>query len=201
MEWSPNVAYCVGLIATDGCLSSDGRHVEFTSKDLELVQHIKDCFGPRNRITTKGRGHGDVRRYFRIQCSSVALYRWLCTLGLTPRKNLTLGSLNIPDGLFPDFVRGHLDGDGCLIAYQDPVFPNAQRLYVRFCSASRAHLNWLETTIGRLWLLTGYQTSATRAFRLSYAKKASLALLERIYYAPDVRALRRKRNIAERFLT
>ena len=199
MEWSPLTAYCVGLITTDGNLSPDRRHIEFTSKDLELVEYVRACFGPHNQIGTKSRGEG-TQRYFRVQFGNVRLYRWLCTLGLSPRKSLTLGTLEIPDRFFINFLRGHLDGDGTIIVYWDSVFPNSLRCYVRFCSASRPHLDWLETTISRLWSIHGYQTVNTRAFRLSYAKRASVELLKRLYASPDAPCLLRKRQIAAPFI-
>ena len=37
-NWSAELAYAVGLIATDGCLSKDKRHIDFTSKDKELIK-------------------------------------------------------------------------------------------------------------------------------------------------------------------
>ncbi len=39
--WSPELAYVVGIIATDGNLSPDGRHINITSKDEEMVQTVK----------------------------------------------------------------------------------------------------------------------------------------------------------------
>lgn len=33
ITWSPEIAYAVGLLTTDGSLSIDGRHIDFTSKD------------------------------------------------------------------------------------------------------------------------------------------------------------------------
>ena len=41
IKWSPDFAYVIGLIATDGCLSTNGRHVIFVSKDLEQVENFK----------------------------------------------------------------------------------------------------------------------------------------------------------------
>ncbi len=199
MDWSPTVAYCVGLIATDGCLSGDGRHVEFSSKDRELVEHVKGCFGPTNRITPKARGDG-IRWYHRVQIGKRELYQWLHAVGLTPHKSLTLGPLNIPDEYFADFLRGDLDGDGNIMRYQDSAFPNSLRLYIRFNSASRAHLNWLQITVSRLWMIKGYQTTVTREFRLNYAKRASIELARRLYYAEDVPCLLRKRRLIESFL-
>lgn len=40
IEWNENFAYAIGLIVTDGSLSIDGRHINFTSKDLEQIQNI-----------------------------------------------------------------------------------------------------------------------------------------------------------------
>lgn len=201
MDWSPTVAYCVGLIATDGCLYSDGRHIDFTSKDYELVEHVRQRFGPQNRICTKGRG-GGPQRYFRIQLGNVQLYQWFCSLGLSPRKSLTLGALDVPDTVFADFLRGCLDGDGNLSVYWDSIFPNSRRCYVRFYSASRPHLDWLQATVARLFILKGYQTRPTpRVLRLNYAKRASLKLLRHLYYSDEIPCLQRKRKIAEEFLS
>ncbi len=41
IQWSPELAYAIGLLVADGCLSKDGRHIDFTSKDLELVESFK----------------------------------------------------------------------------------------------------------------------------------------------------------------
>ncbi len=45
IQWSGNLAYAVGLIATDGNLSKDGRHMVFVSKDLQLVETFQKCLG------------------------------------------------------------------------------------------------------------------------------------------------------------
>jgi DeoR-like helix-turn-helix domain len=44
LEWSPNIAYAVGLITTDGNLSSDGRHLSITSADIDLLETIRSCW-------------------------------------------------------------------------------------------------------------------------------------------------------------
>ncbi|MBU2540255.1 hypothetical protein KJ786_03805 [Patescibacteria group bacterium] len=42
-RWSQNISYAVGLLATDGCLYNDGRHIDFTSKDIQLIKTFKAC--------------------------------------------------------------------------------------------------------------------------------------------------------------
>jgi len=49
-EWTPNLAYAIGLIASDGCLSLDGRHISFKSLDRELVKKFKFALGVKNKI-------------------------------------------------------------------------------------------------------------------------------------------------------
>jgi hypothetical protein len=94
----------------------------------------------------------------------------------------------------------------CGIASLKPEYVY-QRLYVRFLSASRLHIEWLQTSITRLLGVDGYVTerrgpgATVPLCRLSFAKKDAIALLRWIYYAPDVPCLARKRTIAELFLT
>lgn len=41
IEWSADFAYTIGLIATDGCLYSDRKYINFTSKDLEQILNFQ----------------------------------------------------------------------------------------------------------------------------------------------------------------
>lgn len=41
IRWSPALAYAIGLIATDGNLSGDGRHLTVTSKDRDLLETLR----------------------------------------------------------------------------------------------------------------------------------------------------------------
>ena len=102
--WSPNTAYIVGLITTDGYLSVDGRHIEFTSKDIELINIFKKCLSLKNKIGYKKCGYS---KYMcpRIQFGNVIFYKWLNEVGLHPNKSKNLGILNVPKEYIPDFLR------------------------------------------------------------------------------------------------
>lgn len=60
--WRPELAYVVGLIATDGNLSSDGRHLAIPSKDRSLLESIRICLGLTNRIREVRAAPGPVYR-------------------------------------------------------------------------------------------------------------------------------------------
>jgi len=65
--WSADVAYAIGLLTSDGNLSKDGRHIEFCSKDKELVEVFCRSLRLSNRIGTKKRGTVPRKLYYRVQ--------------------------------------------------------------------------------------------------------------------------------------
>ena len=178
MRWSRDLAYTVGLITTDGNLSKDGRHIELTSKDLEQIETFISVLKiTNNKISVKSSSYNPAGKYYRVQFSNVDLYKFLLKIGLTPNKTKTIGRLKIPDKYFPDFLRGHLDGDGYTSSFWDSVYKNSFRLFVVFISASEGHLQWLENQVQRMYGLDGSLQRAKRGriFQLRYAKKNFLS--------------------------
>ena len=191
--WSSNLAYAVGLIATDGCLSKDGRHVDFTSKDKCLVLVFKDCLSLGNiKIGKKKAGNNNQKDYFRIQFGSVLFYNWLLGLGLTPAKSKILGSLKIPDKYFFDFLRGCFDGDGSIYSYWDPRWRSSYMFYISFASASLLFLLWIKKKIAKIADVHGKITPAARSLQLRFAKSGSVVLFKRMFYSGNVPHLKRK---------
>lgn len=193
MRWSANLAYAVGLITTDGCLSKDGRHIDLTSKDLDQLQTFAKILNLKNKIGLKTSGFSS-RKYFHIQFGNVKFYRFLIKIGLTPAKSKTLGALKVPPRYFADFLRGCLDGDGCTYSYFDHRWKSSFQLYTCFTSASKPHLFWINDSIEQLFGIKGTIRFKTRAFILEFAKKSSLILLDKIYYKEGLPCLQRKHS-------
>ncbi len=213
--WTPNLAYAVGLLTTDGNLSPDGRHINFTSKDEELVLSVKSCLNLKNRIGKKGNGsYLNEKKYFVLQFGNIQLYRWLVRIGLTPRKSRTIGALEIPNEFFRDFLRGHLDGDGgittCTDYYNASIKPEYVyiRLCARFISASEKHMRWMKEKIEETLQIFGSLHKAkarsevhANMWILKFGKKESIKLLSKLYYDKNLPSLSRKRLIAEKFIS
>lgn len=199
-SWTPELAYVVGLIATDGCLYGDGRHISFTTADLQLAQLFKELLKLPNKIRYKS---GSVRGRMcpDIQFGSIIFYQWLLSIGLTPRKSKTIGPLLIPDEYFFDFIRGCFDGDGTIYSYMDPRWANSHMFYVSFASASPSFVNWVRTSLARLVCIKGHITPVQKnTHQLRYAKAESLVLLSKMYYNKQVNCLERKRQKAIKIL-
>jgi LAGLIDADG-like domain len=201
--WSANLAYVVGLIASDGCLSGDGRHIDITSTDVVLLKTALRILKKKNRIVPKKSGHGGAA--FRIQLGDVILYDWLISIGLTPRKSLTLGPIAIPDIFFSDFVRGLWDGDGTVYSYFDPRW-GTHMYYIAFATASRAFAEWLQGALFQLAHVSGHATEVTprghnTMHQLRYSKAESQRVFRWMFYSRNLPHLPRKFAKMQKILT
>ncbi len=200
-RWRPNLAYAVGLIATDGCLSSDGLLIDLTSKDREQLLNFSKCLGVNFKIGSKWNAYSD--ECLRIQFKNRFFYDFLLSIGLTSRKSLTMGKLDIPEKYFFDFLRGSYDGDGCFYSYWDPRWRSSFMFYLTFASGSYEHICWLREEIYRRLHMQGHISKSKRKgsiYNLRYAKKDSLVILKKIYYNQKVVCLSRKRIKIEKAL-
>ncbi|MBU1091000.1 MAG: hypothetical protein KKC42_04065, partial [Candidatus Omnitrophica bacterium] len=114
----PNLWYLVGLITSDGCLCNDGRHVDITSKNHDFLMTLKEQLGLINKVCLKNKY--EQHKAYHIQIGNKNFYDFLLSIGLTQHKSLTLGALEIPNQYFVDFLRGVIDGDGCIRGWIHP---------------------------------------------------------------------------------
>ena len=189
--WSPAIAYSVGLMASDGCLSRDGRHLNLTSTDIEQLENFARAIGRDLPVKQKIGGAGTTS-YF-TQFSDVAYYDFLMAAGLTPAKSTTIGRLSIPDEYYSDFLRGVFDGDGSCYAYIDTRWKSSYMFYVTFASASPPFLCYLREQNAKLAHTTaGSLRQSGRAHILSYAKADATKLFALMYYSEETIRLERK---------
>ncbi len=203
IQWSPDFAYAIGLMVSDGNLSPDGRHINFTSKDEELVELFQSTLGIKIHVGKKANGFSGKKEYFVTQFSDVLFYRFLESIGLMANKSKLLGSIQIPERLLFDFLRGSFDGDGSTYSYFDPRWRSSFMFYTTFVSASEKHILWIQSEIYKRLKIYGHITGGKRKgtiFQLKYAKADSLKLLRKMYHPHGVACLSRKRLKIEEML-
>jgi predicted DNA-binding protein YlxM (UPF0122 family) len=124
-SWSQKMAYVLGILYTDGCLSMSIHHgkkvtrrtpiISFAQKERELVAKVlalMDCNAKihhHKRRIYGGRVCGAVY-YFSLACS--AIYPDLVRLGLKTTKSLDIEFPTIPQQYARHFIKGCWDGDG-----------------------------------------------------------------------------------------
>lgn len=180
-KWSPNLAYAVGLLATDGCLATGQSLIDLTSKDREQLENFCKAVGVPFRITKKVGSNG--KTYLRVQFKNVLFYEFLLSIGLTPAKSKTLGVLKVPGKYFLDFLRGSFDGDGSSYSYHDPRWPTSFLFYISFNSASETHIVWLREKIHVLLGANGHVSRARNNsfFSLRYGKREATVIARAMY--------------------
>jgi len=199
--WSPAIAYSVGLIASDGCLYKDQRHISLVSVDMEILTNFSKSLGKDFTISNYNTGHDVGADAYRIQIGDVAYYDFLLGNGITPAKSKTIGKLLVPDDYYADFLRGEFDGDGSIWGYWDPRWRSSLMYYTQFTSASFVFLAWLQYQNSRLIGTTlGEIYKGKKAISLKYAKSDSQKIFKFMYYSLDSLKLTRKYNKFVAFL-
>ncbi len=180
IKWNNSFSYAVGLFTADGNLSSDGRHLEFYSKDLELIKTLKRCLNLNNRITRKQRGQYPKKWYHRIQFGNKELYKFFIEIGLMPNKSRLLADLNIPKRYFSDFLRGLIDGDGSIDITEHPE-SRFKQLKIRITSGSIRFLKWLNKYIFEILKIRGRIFKSNRSYQLTFYKINLSKIFKYIY--------------------
>jgi len=201
-KWTPGLAYVVGLFASDGNLSPDGRHLNLTSKDKELAVIAQTVLKLTNKIGRKGRGRSTHKNYYVLQFGSKQFYSFLLGIGLTPAKSKTIGAIKIPDKYFGDFIRGCFDGDGNISEISHPESKHLQ-LRFRIFSASPTFLLWLLAKHKQLWHIGGgwiYVDKKKSVGSVAYGKQDSIRILKHIYKNRGRCYLKRKYAVAAKYL-
>jgi hypothetical protein len=179
--------YVIGLIVTDGNLSSSGRHINITSKDGSHLVIIKKVLGLGNKIGWKARGGSTEKKYSFLQFGDKKFYQYLCKIGLSPKKSLILEEIAVNQRYFRDFLRGVIDGDGCISTWIHRG--NGHRQWsLRIVSGAKIFSHWLKKEVedffgvqGRLYVRRE-KGRKNPLYLLKFGKLAAKVILEKTYY-------------------
>ena len=131
------------------------------SVDLEWIDKIKNVICPQMNTSKIINDCGS--EFHRIGIFSKEICQWLIAKGCTPQKSLTLKFPQVAKQYMPDFIRGCIDGDGCITEFSrqqeyNGKFYTCHKHACYLCSASED-------------LILGYQTFLD-ANKIGYSKIA-----------------------------
>lgn len=115
---SERKAYWLGFLYADGCVYESPNSkivaINLHKKDQYILEEfIKDIKSDR-KVNIDSRGYADLR------IGSIKMANDLIKLGCIPRKSLVLKFPTediVPNYLIRHFIRGYMDGDGCISTY------------------------------------------------------------------------------------
>lgn len=134
-KWSPEMAWVLGLVYSDGSVGTTYLH--FGWKEPELCQKVVRLLGPPNS-TRDFLQHGKFP-FHTIAYSHPRIRLALFKLGIPcGKKSRIITFPEVPYHLVRHFVRGYFDGDGYVIACNEGKHPA-----IGFSSASKSFLESL----------------------------------------------------------
>lgn len=116
-------AYWLGFIYADGALIEqqygNALKIDLSITDIEHLRKIKNCMRSDIYIPTykSSGGYCNNTEYVRFKLVSGKLCNDLESHGVYYNKTLILEPPCISEDLIPHFIRGYIDGDGCITSY------------------------------------------------------------------------------------
>lgn len=112
-------AYFLGFMYADGCNNGYGFHIGLQERDSYILEKFKMAISYNGKLhfcnlKKKNKNH---QNQYRLTVYSPKMSSDLKNLGCFPRKSLKLRYPTIeqvPEYLHNHFIRGYLDGDGCI---------------------------------------------------------------------------------------
>ncbi len=112
-EWNEEMSYILGYVFADGNVSWNPEKsyhsmtITASEKDHEHLEKIRGILSSTKPLT-----RSEKTRSHRLIVNSRQMCKKLMSIGVLPRKSLTVEFPEVPKSLMRHFVRGVIDGDG-----------------------------------------------------------------------------------------
>lgn len=186
--WSQKMAYVLGYIYADGSIyhSERGSYFNITSIDKSTILKIKKWLKSKHTIRTEKSTWSGGKIQYILRIGNKKIYQSLENLGLYPNKSLSVKfPKNIPEEYLNHFIRGYLDGDGCV--YLEMTKGKKEKLVIKrlsviFTGGSKIFLNSLVFILkNKLPLNQSKVYNGKRSFQLRYSTGDSITIFKFLY--------------------
>jgi len=125
-------AYYLGFLYADGCISEKSKNnksiiMQLHPDDKYILEELLKDIKSNRHIYVNNKG------YVSIQIGSTKMANDLINLGCIPRKSLVLkfpAESIVPKQLYNHFIRGYMDGDGCISTHMKIIKERKNPLFV-----------------------------------------------------------------------
>ena len=198
-KWSNEMSYILGYIFADGNINwnekKSYRALTITAAEKDK-NHLETV---RNKLnSTKPLFYSKNTNSYRLIVNSKKLCLDLMKIGITPRKSLTADFPKIPNKFLKDFIRGVIDGDGCIRYVERERSPYFE---IQIATGSKKFAKSLTEIISKT---IGVETiprkmKGTNTFIIQYTCKRALKLAKWVYEDSNI-FLKRKFKAYEKAL-
>jgi len=111
-EWSPEMAWVLGLLFTDGFIRPS--RISIWSMDIELLEKVKKTLNSSNPIRITAQSYDKSKHIHTFGFYREKMMEDLNRLGLHQKKSLNMIFPKVPEEYIRHFIRGCWDGDGSI---------------------------------------------------------------------------------------
>ncbi len=201
-EWTPLMAYWLGYLCADGCVSKDNQMISLSSKDedvlLNFINDLESDYKIKQNIRNeKSFSPGTIQKYVNI--NSAKIKNSLINLKFNEFKKGGIELIKlIPDDLFSHWLRGMTDGDGTIsiINEKGKQYPT-WRLVDPFMN----QLEYIGQIISKNVGISNLNVYNSKTIYVLVAKKKKGIKIMEYMYKNNVRSMKRKRNKFETIIS
>lgn len=113
-KWSPEMAWVLGLLFTDGCIHpvKTRMRVALHSVDFGLLEQVKHLLKSTRPIKKQIQSYDSSKHIYKLEFYREKMIDDLNKLGLIQAKSLKMKFPDVPEEYMRHFIRGCWDGDG-----------------------------------------------------------------------------------------
>lgn len=181
------MAYVLGFFYADGHMIDApymrGKYVCFSNTDKDRLEAIKELLRSEHKIVTLHKRVNYKTAYI-LRIGSAVIYSQLFSLGLRPHKSLTIAFPNVPSEFQADFIRGYLDGDGCVFLEKSSRNSYKRLQTIFTCGSKKFLLSLHEILRESAGVRSGnvyVHGSSKTAYQLRFNTRDSLRLFSYLY--------------------
>lgn len=195
---SPNMAYILGLIASDGSISKKENliAIQLLATDKEILEKIAKetkVERPLESYIRKETGH-EISSF---RCWSKAWKDDLSHYGIEPEKTFSLKPpVFLKDEYAIDYIRGYFDGDGSIY-----YLKKTNRVFFEIAGASKAAIDWIQDKLVNQYHivinkpLKETRPNGTIMYKIKIGDKEEIKKLYNfLYHSDNILFLKRKND-------
>lgn len=196
---SNDKAYFLGWVFTDGCISRTGTiRISLQEKDVAVLESLRSLVGSNrplvfkdytNKLVALPRGkYGHRQNQYALNITNRKLWLRIQKLGCPPNKSKILQFPKwLPDCLFYAFMRGVIEGDGCIVKQRPMVRIYGTEMFLLGIKDKLLSLSGIESRLTK-------KDGVLKTLGIDKQEHA-LRLLSLVYDDVNLPFLERKRNI------
>lgn len=203
----PAKAYWLGFLYADGWIVYNKKRrnyeccIQLQSGDLAALQDLNNRLGGIHHIEFRNKEEKilnnpekSITDSYTLRIFSKKLVEDLINHNILPNKTQLPDYPIVNQNLFLDFIRGYIDGDGCIYYYQ-----KKHALAVHITGAHRDVFDYIQKILIEQYNITsGIYNETDKKYRIMITGKNALKLLNLIYKDTSTPKLQRK---YEKYLT